>query len=304
MQSILKIIFLYLSIITLALALSECKNKEDVFVDQTILTPTLSPGSGLVPYKTTVHFQSNQTNAILEYSLDNGKSWQTGDSVQLESSVNIQVRNRIDKNVSTTATNSYTLNFEKVLIIGNSITRHSPAPEIGWKGDWGMAASAADKDYVSLVKKYLSSRNSTTQFLVTNKGSSFEVNYGDNFDWNLFNNELAFKPDLIIVRIGDNVEDKKVNERQFEVHFEKLIAYLTSFDFQGKVICTGSFWERWEASSAIERVCKRKGYCYIELTSLNTQKNTAYNQFINQAVSSHPSDRGMEEIYKRLTPYF
>lgn len=29
----------------------------------------------------------------------------------------------------------------KILVVGNSITRHGPLKEIGWERDWGMAAS-------------------------------------------------------------------------------------------------------------------------------------------------------------------
>ena len=35
----------------------------------------------------------------------------------------------------------------RVLFVGNSITLHGPRPQIGWTNNWGMAASARDKDY-------------------------------------------------------------------------------------------------------------------------------------------------------------
>ncbi len=44
-----------------------------------------------------------------------------------------------------------------VLFVGNSITRHEPKSAIGWEHDWGMAASAKDKDielFLIYARKY------------------------------------------------------------------------------------------------------------------------------------------------------
>ncbi|MEK7718889.1 MAG: hypothetical protein AAB347_04655, partial [Bacteroidota bacterium] len=38
-----------------------------------------------------------------------------------------------------------------VVVLGNSIVHTPPVPEIGWYGDWGMAASVRDSDFIHLL---------------------------------------------------------------------------------------------------------------------------------------------------------
>ena len=51
----------------------------------------------------------------------------------------------------------YAQNEKKVsgLCIGNSILQHPPAAHLGWYWNWGMAASAEDKDYYSVMQKLI-----------------------------------------------------------------------------------------------------------------------------------------------------
>ena len=52
--------------------------------------------------------------------------------------------------------------IRRILFLGNSITLHGPKADIGWTGNWGMAASAEDKDYVHLVSGALARHTGST----------------------------------------------------------------------------------------------------------------------------------------------
>ena len=100
----------------------------------------------------------------------------------------------------------------KVLFIGNSITKHGPAPDIGWNGNWGMAASDLENDYVHLVVNSLREKVSVDYSIA--QCSRWEQNYNDteNFFKNNYQDLQDFEADIIIVRIGENVKLKNDEE--------------------------------------------------------------------------------------------
>ncbi|MBR0538119.1 MAG: SGNH/GDSL hydrolase family protein, partial [Clostridia bacterium] len=93
----------------------------------------------------------------------------------------------------------------RILYLGNSITKHMPAPEIGWHGEWGMAASAPEKDYVRRMNALLEQAGKRVEWRAEN-AADFE-RAPEPFPEEAFRAYLAFAPDVVILRIGENVPD-------------------------------------------------------------------------------------------------
>ncbi len=184
--------------------------------------------------------------------------------------------------------------FSNILILGNSIT-YSPAnPSIGWNGNWGMAASAPEKDYVHLLTAKFKEQGANA--IVNAKNiAAFEVNYAT-YD---FDTELKtyhdLKPDLLILRIGENVPST-FDSVVFAKRYQALIAYFKADNVQLKVLAVGSFWSQ-PNKDFINNIMVRYTP-YISLASLSTNNsNFAFDmQNVSDGVKQHPGDKGMQGI--------
>jgi len=196
--------------------------------------------------------------------------------------------------------------YERVFVLGNSITSITitPAdqPKFGWTGNWGMAASAANKDYYNLLSAKLLARSPAT-IINTVSGGGFELAFDTyDYDKSLWEH-VANKPDLIVVRIGENINDASVLEtnksRSFETAYNQLLDYLVSKGAPNvKIVCTTSFWNHPNANAVIRRVAGQRGYGVADLSVLAGRPECMATQFevINPAVAAHPNDAGMARI--------
>lgn len=235
--------------------------------------------------------------SYLEYSWNEGKNWIKGDSIMLCQSGTISARSRSANTVSQVANKSFTLYYKRTLIVGNSITGHGPAPDIGWYGDWGMAASRPDSDYVHQLSRDLKNRYSDSQIKIL-YGVSFEQNY-KSYDFSQVSESVLFKPDLIIMRIGENVN--VADGKLFKEKYDQLIKILRS-DTKAKVICTTSFWPGREAQvEDIKAVAAANRYDLVDIGGFFYEKSyTAVGLFKDAGVANHPSDKGMRAIYQSI----
>lgn len=188
--------------------------------------------------------------------------------------------------------------FNRVLFVGNSITLHQPAPDIGWFGNWGMAASLKERDYVHLLMERLTANNPEIVFHVKNV-ADFERSFSD-FELESFKEMQEFSADIIIMRIAENVNDEEAGKSNFGQHYSQLIHYLDP----GKaaiVICTNSFWSNTNINHQIKMVSDENSYIFVDIGDLfEDKKNAAIDKFEHEGVGVHPSDIGMEKIAGRI----
>ncbi|OIN60572.1 SGNH/GDSL hydrolase family protein [Arsenicibacter rosenii] len=268
----------------------------------TLPAPAFNRQSGNVPYAATVQFSALDVpaGAVVEYSADGGTNWATGQAVTVLSETTILARTRLNNQVSATASAQYAPYFRRVFILGNSITGISPVPEIGWTGNWGMAASSADKDYVHLLTAQLKNRYADIQVKPI-AGSSFERTWWTYDMSSSLDEHLPFDgngPDLVIVRIGENMDDTQVEPQNLERYYRQLLDYLIKYS-KGpvKVVCTTTFYAGQEkANAVIRKVAAEKGYPVADIQSLAGDATLRATQYSNAGLAQHPNDAGMQKI--------
>lgn len=197
-----------------------------------------------------------------------------------------------------------TLRVGKVLFLGNSITVHGPAANIGWTGNWGMAASAREKDYVHLlIDRITKSVGGTPKVMIRNI-ADFERQLTTFKIPDTLKEELAFQANVVILAIGENAASPKTDEarKQFNTAMDDL---LTQLKVQGNptIFVRSQFWPETEKDSLLKKACSKVGGIFVDIGKLgNEPANFARSerQIDHSGVAGHPGDKGMAAIADEL----
>lgn len=192
----------------------------------------------------------------------------------------------------------------RVLFLGNSITLHSPAPNIGWTGHWGMAASAEEKDYVHLLTANLARCLGSRPQIKVRNIADFERGYSTYDAPSALMEERKFSPTHVILAIGENVPDLATEEAQkaFSTATERLINALKAQG--GPVIFMRScFWPHPIKDRILREVSGRCGAVFVDISPLGSiPENAARTErkIDHPGVAGHPGDHGMRALADAL----
>ena len=192
------------------------------------------------------------------------------------------------------------LRVGKVLFLGNSITLHGPAPKIGWTGNWGMAASAQEKDYVHLLLSQITKAAGGEPAVKVKNLADFERRLTDFKLPEELKEELAFEADVIIIALGENAATPKTDEAkaQFETAFTNLLAELKKHG-QPTLFVRSQFWQDAEKDKLMKKTCDAADGVFIDISKLGSDESNyarAERKIEHAGVAGHPGDKGMRAL--------
>ena len=185
----------------------------------------------------------------------------------------------------------------KVLIYGNSIALHGPKPDIGWTNNWGMAASAPEKDFAHLVVAGLETKlGKRADFRIRNLAAlerNFTINIASVAE---ITADVNWKPNYVVIAIGENV--KKFGETEASVYRKFLADIARPFVESGaRVVMRSPFWKNATKAECTEKAAVDAGAVYVDASSLGSKdENKAKGLFWHRGVANHPGDLGMRRL--------
>lgn len=188
---------------------------------------------------------------------------------------------------------------KRVMFAGNSITLHEPSESIGWHNQWGMAASAKEKDYVHMLESHIKGVEPDAKFCIC-QAYKWERDFANGKDaYPIYQKARDFDADIIVVRFVENCPWKDFDPVVFKREYIDFINFLNKSG-NAKIILTTAFWKH-AADSVIEDISKEKGWPLVVINDLGElDEMKALGLFEHYGVANHPGDLGMKTIADRI----
>ncbi|MDB5048227.1 MAG: hypothetical protein JWO30_1298 [Fibrobacteres bacterium] len=192
-----------------------------------------------------------------------------------------------------------------ILFMGNSITRNLPVPSLDWTGDWGMAATALDRDYAHQTVR-----------LLKEKGLELEMTLADRncpdcdgaIDEQIHNMDQVRRlhPRYVVLQLSEHSGEIELRSGKMTDQYRRLLQGLKDAGVP-HVYCLSSWGEKDvngpHATGILMALKDFPEYAYVDITpvatdTLNYGDSTL---FTDVAVRWHPGDRGMLGIAETLS---
>ena len=180
-----------------------------------------------------------------------------------------------------------------------------------------MAASAPDKDYFTLVKNYILSKNPSA---VVERGNGADWESDPNNRRGTFDSKmkqsLGPDTDIVILQFGDNLNtDEK--RKNLETDIPNLVNWIRTASPKALIYWVGIYYASPDFVERIKRICKPLGVTFVDIYQYS--KDAKYKSemgkvlrlpdgsnytITNAGVASHPGDLGHRAIADEIIKNF
>ncbi len=193
---------------------------------------------------------------------------------------------------------------DRIVFLGNSITMHGPCPPVQWAGNWGMAASEQEKDYVHVMLNSLAKLKGKKPATMIANIADFERGHAT-FDVDAnFKKFFDFKPDIVVVAIGENVPPLSSEEAKakYKAGFLRLLEAIKKGG-QPTILVRSCFWADPTKDEIMRQCCTAVGGVFVDASSLGRDGSNAARDertLPHGGVAGHPGDKGMQALADAL----
>lgn len=185
----------------------------------------------------------------------------------------------------------------KILFAGNSMAWHAPKADIGWSGDWGMAASKRENDYVHQTMRLVREKYPNMRIALHNAHIGRRNMNNDNV-FDEYSNLKDFDADAVVIVIGENIVENEHTQDELADKFSEIISYLRKGKSNVPVFISKPFlWEKPIVCKAIEKAAAESNAMIMDMSELSQDLSfRAIGKFEHSGVVAHPGDKGMKMI--------
>ena len=198
----------------------------------------------------------------------------------------------------------------KFLAIGNSITLHGKCNY--WWGNWGMAASKKDADYVHIIAQELSDEISVLPDSVN--FAVWELQAHDRSETLHLLEKYDFASyEFVILQLGENIQDVST---MVEDLYDLLLYIREKLGPDKRIFVYGNFWPNELVDEIKEKICQLVSAEFISLKPIQKKQfmcgmkrivfdELGHKHYVeHEGVTIHPNDKAMKyyanEVVRRL----
>ncbi|HJH05608.1 SGNH/GDSL hydrolase family protein [Victivallis vadensis] len=180
--------------------------------------------------------------------------------------------------------------YQKMLVVGDSLTACAPLPALGWNHDWGLAATARENDFVHRLHGQLKKHSPALRLAVDS------IMYQDEMTG--WVHLIPCDADLVVIQLSENYQGG-ISLEEYRDAYAQMIDELREGSPK-TIVCLGP-WKNTQLEPVIAEAAQSRNAIFVSLREIyDDPANHAASEGVYPKAGDFPGDRGMAAIARAI----